>query len=214
MSRLVPTGEIKNDGSLPLLLLLQVTVFVSLLASPVVHVIYGVINRGPAGNSQVSSMLWSQAFIVLTAVSLAWSIRDMASLRRTTTTVRVATATTAVVDSCGVDKLDEHSGASVRNECAVCRLARLYKYVWLALLHLICTEGCVFSSTARVLTCTVHTGRIILSNFKTADAFGGDAADTPTLAPKQYPSFATIVVSHVDAICPTVKGSNRATIII
>lgn len=52
----------------------------SLLASPVVSLIYGVINRGP-GDSVVRSMLWSQAFIVLTAVSLAWSVHGVITLR-------------------------------------------------------------------------------------------------------------------------------------
>lgn len=85
--------------------------------------------------------------------------------------------------------------------------------VWLALL-LHCnlyTTVCIFK-TARVLTSTVHTGRINSSNFTTADAFGGDAADSPTPAPKQNTSFATVVVSHVDASCPIVKGSHTATI--
>lgn len=70
----------------------QVTVIVSLLTSPVVHVVYGVIGRGP-GNGEVPSMLWSQTFIVLTAVSIAWSIRDLATLRRTAgAAVAIATA--------------------------------------------------------------------------------------------------------------------------
>lgn len=58
----------------------KVIIFVSLLASPAVHVIYGVINRGP-GNEGVNSLLWSQTFVVLTAVSLAWTIRDMNTLQ-------------------------------------------------------------------------------------------------------------------------------------
>lgn len=53
----------------------------SLLASPVVSLIYGVINRGP-GDSIVRSMLWSQAFIVLTAVSLAWSVHGVITLQK------------------------------------------------------------------------------------------------------------------------------------
>lgn len=56
------------------------TILVSLLASPVVSLIYGVFNRGP-GDSVVRSMLWSQAFIVLTAVSLAWSMHGVMTLR-------------------------------------------------------------------------------------------------------------------------------------
>lgn len=57
------------------------TILVSLLTSPVVSLIFGVINRGP-GDSVVRSMLWSQAFIVLTAVSLAWSIHGVMTLRK------------------------------------------------------------------------------------------------------------------------------------
>ena len=72
----------------------QVTIFVSLLVSPVVSVIYGVMNRGP-GNGDVRSMLWSQAFIVLTAVSLAWSARDMISLRKTAASVTAVAAAAA-----------------------------------------------------------------------------------------------------------------------
>lgn len=61
----------------------------SLLASPVVHVIYGVANRGP-GNAGVNTMLWSQTFVVFTAVSLAWTIRDLANLRKMTSALSMA----------------------------------------------------------------------------------------------------------------------------
>lgn len=56
------------------------TILVSLLASPVVSLIYGVVNRGP-GDLVVRAMLWSQAFIVLTAVSLAWSVHGVITLQ-------------------------------------------------------------------------------------------------------------------------------------
>ena len=59
----------------------QVTILVSLLTSPVLSLIFGVFNRGP-GDTVVRSMLWSQAFIVLTAVSLAWSIHGVITLRK------------------------------------------------------------------------------------------------------------------------------------
>lgn len=42
---------------------------------------YGVVNRGP-GNPTVNFMLWSQTFVVLTAVSLAWTTRDVVTLKR------------------------------------------------------------------------------------------------------------------------------------
>lgn len=59
----------------------KVIILVSLVASPVVHLMYGVFNRGP-GNPTVNFMLWSQSFVVLTAVSLAWTTRDVATLKR------------------------------------------------------------------------------------------------------------------------------------
>lgn len=55
----------------------------SLLASPVVHVIVAVINRGPE-NARVNSMLWSQTFVAFTAVSVAWTTRDVTALRTMT----------------------------------------------------------------------------------------------------------------------------------
>lgn len=78
----------------------------SLLASPVVSLIYGVINRGP-GDSVVRSMLWSQAFIVLTAVSLAWSVHGVMTLRE----IIAADAAAAAVDPKGpaADKTDDSS---------------------------------------------------------------------------------------------------------
>lgn len=59
----------------------------SILASPVVHVIYGIVNQG-AGNAQIHSLLWSQAFVSLTAISLAWSIRDTIKLQETASAIK------------------------------------------------------------------------------------------------------------------------------
>lgn len=59
----------------------------SVLASPVVHVIYGIVNQG-AGNAQIHSLLWSQAFVSLTAISLAWSIRDTIKLQDTASAIK------------------------------------------------------------------------------------------------------------------------------
>ncbi|CAM9440868.1 unnamed protein product [Ectocarpus fasciculatus] len=78
----------------------QVTILVSLLASPVVSLMYAVINRGP-GNSLVRSMLWSQAFIALTAVSLAWSVHGVITLHKTANAAAVAVAASS--DLNGVD---------------------------------------------------------------------------------------------------------------
>ncbi|CAM9239840.1 unnamed protein product, partial [Hapterophycus canaliculatus] len=69
----------------------QVTILVSLLASPVVSLLYGVVNRGP-GDSLVRSLLWSQAFIALTAVSLAWSVHGVIRLRAIIAAAAVADA--------------------------------------------------------------------------------------------------------------------------
>lgn len=94
----------------------QVTILVSLLASPVVSLVYGVINRGP-GNSTVRSMLWSQAFIVLTAVSLAWSVRGVITLREI-----LAADAAAAGDQKGAaatddddDKTDDRSKSNMAN---------------------------------------------------------------------------------------------------
>ena len=94
----------------------------SLLASPVVSVIYGIMNRGP-GNGEVRSMLWSQAFIVLTAVSLAWSARDMISLRKTAASVTAVAAaaaataaTTAATATAAATTADLMTTGTVHNE--------------------------------------------------------------------------------------------------
>eukprot|EP00903_Cladosiphon_okamuranus_P010158 g9618.t1 len=86
----------------------QVSILVSLLASPVVSLIYGVINRGP-GDSIVRSMLWSQAFIVLTAISLAWSVHGVITLREIIATDEAAIAG----EQEGVDG-DDHTDDSGR----------------------------------------------------------------------------------------------------
>ncbi|CAB1102696.1 unnamed protein product [Ectocarpus sp. CCAP 1310/34] len=78
----------------------QVTILVSLLASPVVSIIYAIINRGP-GNNLVRSVLWSQAFIALTAVSLAWSVHGVITLRKTANAAAVAVAASS--DPNGID---------------------------------------------------------------------------------------------------------------
>lgn len=109
-----PAIVVRFDG-------MQVTIFVSLLASPVVHVIYGVVNGGP-GDSQVRSILWSQAFIVLTAVSLAWSVRDMITLWKTTGAAAVTPSTTTLVDpsSSGTILDEESQQASVNFSPETC----------------------------------------------------------------------------------------------
>ncbi|CBN78895.1 hypothetical protein Esi_0155_0018 [Ectocarpus siliculosus] len=88
----------------------QVTILVSLLASPVVSMMYAIMNRGP-GNNLVRSMLWSQAFIALTAVSLAWSVHGVITLRKTANAAAVAVAASS--DPNGVDNgsIDDQSTA-------------------------------------------------------------------------------------------------------
>lgn len=81
----------------------------SLLASPVVSLIYGVINRGP-GDSIVRSMLWSQAFIVLTAVSLAWSVHGVITLREI---IAADEAAAAAGDQQGADG-DDNTDDSIK----------------------------------------------------------------------------------------------------
>lgn len=44
-------------------------------------------NQG-AGNAQIHSLLWSQAFVSLTAISLAWSIRDTIKLKDTSIAIK------------------------------------------------------------------------------------------------------------------------------
>lgn len=85
------------------------TILVSLLASPVVSLIYGVVNRGP-GDSAVRSMLWSQAFIVLTAVSLAWSVHGVITLRKI-----IAADAAAAEDKKGAAADDENGDAKTIN---------------------------------------------------------------------------------------------------
>lgn len=75
-------------------LIVQVTILVSVLASPVVSLFYVVINRGP-GDLEVRTMLWSQAFIVLTAVSLAWSMHGVITLQKIIATADAAAAAAA-----------------------------------------------------------------------------------------------------------------------
>lgn len=45
--------------------------------------IYGILNRGP-GNTTVNFILWSQTFVALSAVSIAWTSRDVTTLQRMT----------------------------------------------------------------------------------------------------------------------------------
>ncbi|CAM9233433.1 unnamed protein product, partial [Scytosiphon promiscuus] len=76
----------------------QVTILVSLLASPVVSLLYGVVNRGP-GDTLIRSLLWSQAFIALTAVSLAWSVHGVIRLRTIIAAAAAADAAAEVADT-------------------------------------------------------------------------------------------------------------------
>lgn len=79
----------------------------SLLASPVVSLLYGVVNQGP-GDLGVRAMLWSQAFIVLTAVSLAWSVNGVITLQKIIATAATAdAAAVAAADPIGAVAVDD-----------------------------------------------------------------------------------------------------------
>lgn len=85
----------------------KVIIFVSLLALPVIHVIYSILNRG-LGNTTINFILWSQTFVVLSAVSIAWTSRDITTLRRMTRPN--GTTTTAIFND---DDDDDNTGGSI-----------------------------------------------------------------------------------------------------
>lgn len=121
-------------------MVLQVTILVSLLTSPVVSLIFGVINRGP-GDSVVRSMLWSQAFIVLTAVSLAWSVHGVITLRK----ILDADAAAAAADPrCAADDDTSNADTTAGTSCHKPQRAR-------ALPTSLSPEACIIQAAEVIL---------------------------------------------------------------
>lgn len=179
----------------------------SLLASPVVSLIYGVINRGP-GDSVVRSMLWSQAFIVLTAVSLAWSVNGVITLRDIIAADAAAAGDPKVADD--ADKADARSSNGLDGQTENPPPGRTS-----SLSGNLPPETCIFRAAEAILS--GHPGSVadedaalaVLSTTVTQARLHGLTVDAPVLQTANSLHAWSKVISHEGEVERDIRETDR-----